>query len=653
MSFITSKHLTRVVVGILFIVILVCTYLAYQPGLYGAFVFDDAPNILKNGEIAVQEFNFPAIKKIVASGSSGPLGRPLSMLSFAANYYNTGANPYYFKLTNLFIHLGNGLGIFVLSFLLLDAYRKRFQQTLSDFHIQLVSLAIAAAWLMHPFNLTSVLYVVQRMTSLSAFFAIWGLALFTWGRTRLLEGKSGIFPILISLFVFTPLSVFSKETGALIPVFMLVIEISLFHLHTGNRPSRRFLLAFFAITFVLPAIFTIGYITTHPSWLLAGYRFRSFTLAERVMTEARVIWFYLHMIVLPNNIDMGLFHDDIANSKGLLTPITTLPAIVGIFGLFVLSWISRKKAPLVTFGTLIFLAGHALESSIFSLEISFEHRNYLPMFGILLPLFFYLLQPLQHLQTLRIRQLVAMLLIGLFAYDTWGRAGTWSNPVDLAKSEVEHHPLSARNNGEMGNNYASIRVQNADVANTYYLQARHYYEQSTIVDPDYTLGLFGLIITSSEKNKPIDAQWITELAHRLQFSPAEVGLGDKLILLVNCQIQQTCKLDKQDMEKLIHAALQNTTVTGPLRALVLSGYSTYLVDVAVDYPAAIKVMYETIDTVPQDLGYRLTLVEFLAALRKTDEARQQLAIVKRMDSGNAYRDKILTDEKLLAENGKT
>jgi len=64
-----------------------------------------------------------------------------------------------------------------------------------------------------PVDLTSVLYVVQRMTSLSALFSIWGLALFLWGRIRLYEGKNGLPAILASLLIFTPLAVLCKENG--------------------------------------------------------------------------------------------------------------------------------------------------------------------------------------------------------------------------------------------------------------------------------------------------------------------------------------------------------------------------------------------------------------------------------------------------------
>ncbi|MFI4938983.1 MAG: hypothetical protein ACHP7O_01340 [Burkholderiales bacterium] len=645
----TGKYLLQGTVALLLLLVLIATFLVYKPGMSGTFVFDDNPNIVNNADIAIQNIQPDTLRRAAFSSNSGPLLRPVSMLSFAANYLTTEFDPYYFKMTNLVIHLVNGTGIFFLSALLLRIYRKRFEPGLSTLHVLSVSLAVATAWLLHPFNLTSVLYIVQRMTSLSALFCIWGLVLFVWGRTRLTEGKNGILPILIGLFVFMPLAALSKETGALMPAFMLIIEITLFNLQTAKPSARRFLIGFFAVTVALPALAVLTFIATHPAWLSAGYQGRNFTLPERVMTEARVLWFYLHQIVLPNIAEMGLFHDDIVNSQGLLTPVTTLLSIMGIALLLAVSWIARKKAPLITFGILFFLVGHVLESSVFPLEITHEHRNYLPMFGILFVIFFYLLYPLKVKATLRLRQIIALLLIALFAYDTRSRASDWSNPFDLAKSEVEHHPDSARDNGEMGNNFAAITVQDANLSEVYYQQAVHYYEQSAIVDPHYTNGLFALLMLSSDRNKNIDVRWMNDLEHRLRYSPVDNDTGNKLIRLVTCTMEQKCKLDNKDLEKLINAALQNPTVIGPKRAMILSSRSYYLVDLAKNYPAALDVMLETVKIAPQELQYRLTLVKYLGALRRTEEAKKQLAILKRMDNLHAYTAQIAAQEKLLAE----
>ena len=631
------------------LVALVATFLVYQPGLSGPYLFDDSANIIYNANLAIHDFNPDALKQAAFSGHSGLLLRPLSMMSFAANHYATGLNPYYFKLTNLVIHLFNGVGLFILTWLLLDFYRKRFEPGLSAAYSQWISLAVAAAWLLHPFNLTSVLYIVQRMTSLAALFSNWGLVLFLWGRTRLYEGKNGLLPMLAGLLLFTPLAALSKENGALLPLLMLVAEVTLFGFHAEKAWSRRFLFGFYVLSVAIPAAIALGYLATHTEWLLAGYKTRDFTLTERVMTEARVMWFYIGQIVLPSTAQMGLYHDDIAISRGWFQPVSTALAIAGVIALLVLSFISRKKAPIISFGVLFFLAGHALESTIWPLEIAHEHRNYLPMYGILLILFFYLLYPLKYSNNLRLRQTVAVLLISLLAFNTFSRASKWANPQDLFQAEVEHHPDSALANGEMGAVYSSIVTPDPLGMITNYIFARGYFETALKLDRNDTKPLFGLIMLSASRGKTVEPGWLQELTHRLEAAPYAAVTSDKLLTLAECQLGGKCKLADTEFAGLLHAALRNPTLTGVNRAKVLYALSSYTINVEHDYPAALGIMQHMVQAAPQEVAYRIALIEFLTALRRFDEAKEQLAILKRLDTLQDHSVEIAAQEQILSK----
>ncbi len=635
-----------------FVCCLFLVLIVYQRGLYGPFLFDDGPNILHNDNLAVHDLDLHTLKQAAFSGISGPLLRPLSMMSFAVNYSATGLDPYYFKLTNLVIHLFNGVGIYILTWLLLSFYRKRFEPGLSVAYVQWLSLAVAAAWLMHPFNLTSVLYVVQRMTSLSAFFTIWGLVIFLWGRTRLYEGKSGISLILTSLLLFTPLATLSKENGALLPLFMLVAEVTLFGFHAEQRSARRFLQAFYALSIAIPAIIAVSYLMLHADLLLAGYKIRDFTMPERLMTEARVLWFYIWQILLPSVAQMGLYHDDIAISRGLLQPVSTVFAAPGIVALLGLSYILRKKAPIISFGVLFFLAGHVLESTILPLEIAHEHRNYLPMYGILLMLFFYLLYPLKYLNTLRLRQVVAVLLIGLFAFNTFARAGKWANPRDLFQAEVDHHPNSALANGEMGAVYSDIVTQDPIAMQMNYISARQHFETAASLDRSDTKALFGLINLNESQNMTAESGWLQELEHRLEHAPYAAVTSDKLLSLAQCQLERRCRLANGELEGLLRAALRNPSLTGANRAKVLYALSSYTINVKRDYPAAIEVMRQMVQSAPQEIEYRFVLINFLVALQRFDEAKEQLVMLKRMDTLQDHGAEIKLLEQRLSGQGK-
>lgn len=629
---------------------LVAAALAYRPGLIGPFVFDDGPNIVNNKAIAINDLNLETLQKAAFSITSGPLMRPISMVSFAGNYYLNGLNPYYFKLTNLLIHLFNGIGVFGLVLLIMNIYRERFEPAgLSPRHVQWLSLAIASAWLLHPLNLTSVLYIVQRMTSLSAFFSIWGMVLFLWGRRRLSHGNGGTLPILASLLLLTPLAAFSKESGAILPLVMLVAEIAFFKFQAKSVVSRRFLIGFYSFSVAIPAIIVLSYIVLNPDWLLAGYRVRGFTMVERIMTEARVLWFYIWQILLPSTAQLGLYHDDIAISKGLFKPVSTVLSLLGLSALFGVAWISRKMAPVITFGLLFFFAGHLLESTIYPLEIAHEHRNYFPMIGILIIFFFYLLYPLQHTGSLRLRQIVTGVLIGIFAFNTFSRANTWVNSNELFHTEYRHHPNSAIVNGSMGAVYSNIIAQDQEGMEQSYISARGYYEKAVSLDRGDTKALFGLLMLNASRAKTVEPEWIGELKHRLSDMPYAAIASDDLITLTECQLEGHCKLSNVDFYGLLQAALHNPTLSGPNRAKVLYAQSSYLINVAQDYPAAINVMHKMVQASPNEAEYRFALINFLVALQRFDEAKEQLSLVKQLGTAQHYSDEIASQEKILAE----
>lgn len=630
---------------------LVATFIGYRHGLSGTFVFDDGPNIVHNPSIAINDLSLHTLKQAAFSGFSGPLLRPVSMVSFAVNHYVTGLNPYYFKLTNLVIHLFNGAGIFILTRLLLNFYRKRFEPDLPDTYTSWISLAVASAWLLHPFNLTSVLYIVQRMTSLSAFFSIWGLVIFLWGRTRLYEGKSGVALILLSLLLFTPLATLSKENGALLPVFMLVVEVALFTFHAEKLSARRFLIGFYTLSVVIPAVVALVYFATHSEWWLAGYKTRNFTLPERLMTEARVLWFYLWQVLLPSNAQMGLYHDDIAISRGLFQPISTALSLAGVFALLGLSFAARKKAPIVAFGVWFFLAGHLLESTVWPLEIAHEHRNYLPMYGVVLILFFYLLYPLKYINNLRLRQTVAVLLIGLFAFNTFARASKWANPYDLFQAEVEHHPNSAIINVEMGEIYSNIITQDPNGIEINYSSARQHFETALSLDRNDTKSLFGLIMLNAGIGRTAEPAWLQELAHRLEDAPYAAVTSDKLIALTECQIKGDCRLANAEWEGLLRAALRNPTLTGSNRAKVLYALSSYTINVVRDYPVALEIMLRMVQAAPQEVAFRFALINFLVALQRFDEAKEQLSMLKLLDTLQDHSAEITLLEQTLSGQG--
>lgn len=626
---------------------LVVAFLVYQRGLSGPFLFDDSINIVDNTYLKIDTLDTASLKAAAFSMAHGIAGRPVSMVSFALDYYFNGSAPYGFKLTNLIIHLLNGACIFVLTMLVFEVYRRRHAPELNPERLRWISLAVASVWLLHPLNLTPVLYVVQRMTSLSALFTLLGLSAYLYGRLRQIDGKSGWGWILSAFLLFTPLAVLSKENGALLPAFMLLVEVVLLDFQAPTTKSRFALMSLFAATVILPAAALAVYTIYDPAWLLVGYSTRDFTLPERLMTEARVLWFYLRLIVVPDISQLGLYHDDIAISRGLLAPYSTLLACIGVVLLAGVAFLLRKRHPIAAFGVLFFLFGHSIESSVIALEIVFEHRNYLPSYGILLVVFFYLLSPAWHKDTLGLRQVLAVILVVFFGAITAIRAGQWADRNGLALIEVMHHPDSVRANTDAAYMYALLLPAfSPEQAEDHYQLAFSHYQKAADLSSSDTAGLLGLIGLNAERGRPVEESWVQVLEHRLEHNPFSASAVNSLMHLEKCLTSGHCKHPPQFLARLLQAALRNPTLSGMRRSNVQFAWSKLLSESMHDRVAALEAAHKAMEAAPADPEVRITFVKFLLNLDKPDDAAKQITLMRQLNDVKIYGKQLDELEKL-------
>lgn len=440
------------------ILILFLTAAIYWPGLEGGYLLDDYENLAPIDDLERGGNLLDAI----GTNESGMLGRPVSMLSFAANTLASGKLPWPMKYTNLMIHLLCGTLLFWLTGRLL------WRHPLFDKQRWNIALFVSSAWLLAPFLASTVLYIVQRMAQLSALFMICGLLAYVIGRQNLEHNFRRAMALILSTYlVWLPLAILSKENGALLPLLVIIIELYFFRFRTTARPHRLFLSSIHIIFVALPLIAAMVMTAINPEWVVRGYAAREFTLIERLYTESRILFNYLFNLLLPNGRDFGVYHDDYMKSTGLLTPISTLASMAGWISIILLAILTWKKPHgIFFFGLIFYLAGHTLESTIFPLELYFEHRNYLPSYGIFLcagMLIFHLLS------YGRERTAVIMLLIAMipatYAVATYNRAHTWSSWKTLLLSSAVTHPNSPRLNVELATYKAATGDLNGGLIN--------------------------------------------------------------------------------------------------------------------------------------------------------------------------------------------
>lgn len=419
-------------------VAVIAALMVYWPGLKGPFLLDDMVNLgelnKRGGVVSLEN-----ALAFIFENKSGALGRPVSMASFLLSDVHWPSDEFSFKFVNLMFHLINGLLIFYLVFRVNRLVR------MSESRAQWLALFVASFWLLHPFNVSTTLYVVQRMTQLSAMFSLLAIIFYIVGRDRLLAAKRfGLVYVFIALAPMTALAVLSKENGILVLAQILLVEGLLYRDQSWKTTKLKILVRWFA---VFPMVTLCAYLAYKFPNYISKYEFRDFDLYERLLTQSRILFDYASNIFIPRGFGTGLIHDDFVISKGLLAPATTLLAVVALSIIAVLCWVYRAKQPLLVFGICFFFMGHALESSFIPLELYFEHRNYLPMIGLLLVLvafFNYVLS----LDTKPLWFGVVIVISALYVSSAYAvtkqQVRFWENIFDLLTVWATEHPDSLR-----------------------------------------------------------------------------------------------------------------------------------------------------------------------------------------------------------------
>ena len=403
--------------------------LVYLPGTFSNFLFDDFWNLQVLDQIN-RRADAPSFIHAIFSNQSGPMGRPVSMLTFALQASSWPAHPEHFKQVNLLLHLVTAWLLYVFVHRLAIVFRT---PPMSRNHLASIT---ACLWAFHPLLATTVLYPVQRMTILAALFGV--LALIQWLRFRETaisrQGKILWHHLLLATAAFL-LAIFSKENAVTIFLVVGVVEIvDSREISVHYRKVRLRVIALVAIS----ALGSLPFFLEH----LHTYQFRNFTLSERLLTEGRALVDYLIKAIHPNQGGLSVYHDDFPVSSSLLDPPDTLASIALITILLVTALAIRHRFPAISFGVLWFFANHAIESSVFPLELYVEHRNYLPLFGICVAISSLCL-PLAKKRR-RIPGMVGACFITIEAVMLTSHSLVWSQPLAHAAIVLERQPASTR-----------------------------------------------------------------------------------------------------------------------------------------------------------------------------------------------------------------
>ncbi len=417
-----------VVAACLVLLAVVATAYAYGPVARVGFYLDDQVNIQEESAVHMRALDFESIHRALFQGHLR--ARPVANLSFALDHLHGGLDPAGFHRTNVLIHFLSGLALFWLTSRLSGS--------------PLASSCIAIAFLAHPLATQAVTYLTQRMTSLAALFVLVSLA--SWVEAR--RGRRGFFAL---SGVAAACALGSKEISVMLFPVLLLYEVCLHRdewaQHLGATARRWLAVSAGALAFAGIALVAYNFEQLWDLVLYYDIPDRAYTPIERMLTETRVVFFYLSLWLWPAPSRLNLDHE-FALSTGLLTPATTLLACTAwlvIAGLGV--WLMRTR-PRYGFVLLAFLAFNAIESGPLPIELVFEHRFYLPM----TMLFCGLGIAIADTPPLVMRALCALTLLLCLplAAATHARNLLWADPIAFYTDSVDKSPNSYRPLYELG-----------------------------------------------------------------------------------------------------------------------------------------------------------------------------------------------------------
>jgi len=423
----------------------IAAFLVYSPALSGPFVFDDL----------YLPYSLPGMESQPLKAWVG-LMRPMLAFSFWLNFQLSGREPFSYHVINVLLHLANaGLVFLILRRLLRQETRR-----------DLLAALAAGLFLLHPLATESVAYAASRSETLTAFFMLAALWIFT---QRMEEGVGwGTAIMAVALY---GAAVLSKEQAAVLPAVFLLTDY-FFNPGLSFQGVRRnwriygllTVLAAAALAFVARVLIMSD---------TAGFRVKDLPWHDYFWTQCRAVWHYIRLFALPygQNVD-----PEFAVSRGPLSH----GAIAGLIALAAVAAVTlwhRKRFPLAAYGLLVFLALLAPTSSFIPIADPIaERRMYMPSVGLLLIVLEFVRRSTAS------RQAIIFLGVGVLSvagYLTWSRNHVWASATALWESTVAGSPKKSRPHFHLA--FAYYSLGRCDDAITQYEKA------ATLEKPDYRL----------------------------------------------------------------------------------------------------------------------------------------------------------------------
>ncbi|MEO6872775.1 MAG: tetratricopeptide repeat protein [Chthoniobacterales bacterium] len=358
---------------------------AHLPALSGQLIWDDRYLAQENPFIKSPIFIFEVFRHHLFLDSFSPHYRPVQNLSYIVDYFFWNTDYYGFHLTNVLLHVGSGLLLYLLLKRLLKALLP--QEDVATFLSTPVTSAaaffVALLWTVHPVHSAAVDYISGRADSLAALFSCGGWLLFLRARSVRSPWVRGL--LLAVALLAGILALGSRETAGLWLLLFLV-----YHLGFENAMGRRAK----ALLLVACVGLFAGYIGLRhlPERRPSQDAMHDWSKPMRAVLMLRALGDYGRLMLFPSNLHMERtllrgdnYHDQASWEKSVETEYLSIGGLVVLGALFAACKRRGSAQRLRVFGACWFLLAYLPTSNIVSLNATVaEHWLYLPSIGLLM-----------------------------------------------------------------------------------------------------------------------------------------------------------------------------------------------------------------------------------------------------------------------------
>jgi len=414
------------------------TIVLYGNTLDVPFYFDDETSIVESSVIHTGTLSdiYQAFKL-----------RFVGYWTFALNYQYGGGDVTSFHITNIAIHLINGLLVYwfcSILFKLNNGKAKSFDKL-----EKWLPLIAALIFIAHPLHTQAVTYIVQRSASLTALFYL--ISVIAYLKCRMVTSKFRLVVWCCTLLASAMLAIFTKQNAFTLPIVLFLTEVIFFKTLSNKQIVAILLVP--SLTLICTSLFIPETLSVLDDLTRET---KAYSRLEYLLSQANILWIYTAKFFYPVPLRLEYLYDQ--NSFSNIQSYIALLAHLVVIGSALLF---SKRYALICFGVLFYYSAMLVESSIIPIQdMAVEHRTYLPNVGLIISLVGFSSLLLENLNSskhkINLFFVCSVFVVGALSLLTYQRNEQWRDPITFYKHELKYGPDNPRVLNNLADAYFEI-----------------------------------------------------------------------------------------------------------------------------------------------------------------------------------------------------